>query len=192
MACGSRASLLAWAGAGLAAVLPVALAAHGPGPGPGCTGGFGEPTCASCHVDVPTDGVAGTLSLDGLPASVVPGTRYALRLTISRPGMTRAGFALAARIADGPAGGQQAGRLEPVDATVQVLVGSSSSVQYATHTAAGSRASEPGSLAWHLVWTAPRLDAGPVIFHVAANASNGDESALGDSIYTTAVTVRRE
>jgi hypothetical protein len=36
-------------------------------------------------------------------------------------------------------------------------------------------------------WTAPSADAGPVQFNVAANASNNDDSPLGDYIYTKMV-----
>lgn len=51
---------LGWGVVGLATVLPVVVAAYGDGPEPGNTGGFGEPTCASCHVDAPTNGAAGS------------------------------------------------------------------------------------------------------------------------------------
>ncbi len=183
---------LGWGVVGLAAVLPVVVAAYGDGPEPGSTGGFGEPTCASCHVDAPTNGAAGALGLEGLPASFTPGARYTLALRLTHPGVTRAGFALAVRFAEGVARGRQAGSLGATDACAQILVGHSSPVQYAVHTAAGSRTSAPGTFTWRFSWTAPRDASGPVIFHVAANASNDDESALGDSIYVTAVTARQE
>jgi len=40
------------------------------------------------------------------------------------------------------------------------------------------------------VWQAPAKPPGEVIFHVAANASNGDLSALGDHVYTAEAVVR--
>jgi hypothetical protein len=40
---------------------------------------------------------------------------------------------------------------------------------------------------WRVEWTAPDDAAGAVIFHVAANAANGDKSESGDFIYTTEV-----
>lgn len=183
---------LAWTSLGLAALLPVVLAAHGDGPGPGCTGGFDEPTCTSCHVDAPANGAAGGLRLEGLPSALTPGARYALVVRLSHPGVTRAGFALAARFAEGSARGRQAGSLEAADAGSQVVIGQSSAVQYAVHTAAGSRTSTPGTLTWRLNWTAPHDPAGPVVFHVAGNASNDDNSVLGDAIYVTSAAVRRE
>jgi hypothetical protein len=36
---------------------------------------------------------------------------------------------------------------------------------------------------WTMEWTAPSTGAGPVQFNVAANASNNDDSPLGDFIY---------
>jgi hypothetical protein len=40
-----------------------------------------------------------------------------------------------------------------------------------------------GANAWTIEWTAPSPAAAPVQFNVAANASNNDDSPLGDYIY---------
>jgi len=90
--------------------------------------------------------------------------------------MARAGFQLAVRT---PAGGQ-AGRLAPADARSAVT--DSSGIAYLHHTAAGSMPTASGEAEWRFAWMAPAAAAAAVL-HVAANAANGDASALGDAIY---------
>jgi hypothetical protein len=51
------------------------------------------------------------------------------------------------------------------------------------HNLAGSRTATSGVNTWTIEWTAPAAPAGPVQFNVAANASNNDDSPLGDYIY---------
>jgi hypothetical protein len=41
-----------------------------------------------------------------------------------------------------------------------------------------------GEARWRLSWTAPTPDAGRVVLDVAANAADGDESQMGDRVYT--------
>jgi len=50
-----------------------------------------------------------------------------------------------------------------------------------------ARVYETGANRWTVEWTAPSLATGPVQFNVAANASNNDDSPLGDYIYVKAV-----
>jgi hypothetical protein len=49
----------------------------------------------------------------------------------------------------------------------------------------GTKASVPGELKWVVDWRAPDAEAELVVFRVAGNASNQDDSALGDYIYLT-------
>jgi hypothetical protein len=65
------------------------------------------------------------------------------------------------------------------------------SVQYAQHTALGTLAAARGTITWRLEWIAPSDADAPVTIHVAANASNDDESPLGDYIYTAEIEVGR-
>jgi hypothetical protein len=55
-------------------------------------------------------------------------------------------------------------------------------------TAAGTTVSGD-SIRWLFRWTAPSESGGPVVFHVAANAANFDDSPLGDFIYATSIAV---
>jgi hypothetical protein len=61
-----------------------------------------------------------------------------------------------------------------------------SGVQYAGQRQTGSSVGEAASARWTIEWTAPD-HGGPVIFHAAANAADGNESADGDFVYTTTV-----
>jgi hypothetical protein len=169
---------------------PVALAlllvtAFKEGPLPGHTGGFGEPTCHACHFDHDLDASGGVVQISGLPESYTAGAQYAMRVVLARPGTRRAGFQVAVRFVDGPRAGQDAGRLEALDDRVQIVPSPDGRVHYAQHTQAGGRATTAGRAEWSVRWTAPSADArGPVVAHVAANAADGDDSPLGDWVYT--------
>lgn len=154
------------------------------------TGGFGEPTCVTCHFSNSLNDPAGTLRLDGLPATYQPGRGYVLAFALSKPGLLRSGFELAARWADGPGKGRQAGRLEPADTRTDVtdtVLAAFGRVQYARHTRDGSEPRAPETAGWAVKWTAPTELAGAVVFHVVANAGNGDDSPLDDFIYVASL-----
>ena len=169
----------------LAAAAPLAAAVgfssgYPDAPPPGTTGGFGEPTCVSCHFAATPD-TLGSLVLRGLPATFETGRRYVLTVELAREDMAAAGFQLSARFAEGPARGLQAGAFRVLgnDATVTARAG----VDYVHQTLAGTVPSPPGVARWRLGWTAPGKASGAVRFHIAANAANGDESQLGDHVY---------
>ena len=156
-------------------------AAYPDAPPPGMTGGFGEPTCVQCHFEAFQPASGGGLEIEGLPAKYAPGARYMLTVALDRPRMERGDFELAARFAEGPARGRQAGTFRPLaDDTMITELGG---VGYVHQTLGGSQPAEPGRARWQIEWTAPSPGDGPVAFHVAGNAANGDESALGDHVY---------
>lgn len=176
--------------AALAAATPLAgagfLIAYPDAPPPGTTGGFGEPTCVSCHFATTPDSL-GSLALHGLPATLEAGRRYELTVELAHPDMAAAGFQLSARFASGPANGRQAGAFRILGDHTAVTA--QSGVDYVHQTRAGSVPSTPALARWRIEWTAPGEASAPVLFHVAANAANGDESPLGDRIYTLEETV---
>src|SRR3954451_15803885 len=90
-------------------LLPIAALAFKEGPYPNVTGGFGEQSCHLCHLDNPINAPGGAVSLDGVPATFVAGQTYPIRVTITREGMRRGGFEIAARFATGRQRGKQAG-----------------------------------------------------------------------------------
>lgn len=165
-------------------------AAHRDGPPPAHTGGFGEPTCRQCHFDAGLNEPGGKLGVGDLPSRYVAGRTYDLVVSLRRDGFERAGFQLAARFAHGPAAGTQAGALTPGDRGTAIVRDSASGVLYAQHTGAGTNVmGDTGAASWTVRWTAPAQPHGAVVFHVAGNAANDDDSPLGDFIYATAAEV---
>lgn len=179
-------AILAIAGATIALG---ALAAEGSvdGPEAGLTGGFGETTCHGCHFDNPLNDPVGELRLDGVPDSYTPGEQYLITVTVRRIGLSRGGFQLTARESGiNMASGSNAGVLRPTDAAAQTIA-DGRGVTYLQHTRAGAEPSEAGLARWTFEWAAP-AEGVPVVFHVAANAANGDDSPLGDFVYTAEAT----
>jgi hypothetical protein len=167
--------------------LPIAASAFKEGPYPNVTGGFGEQSCHLCHNDNPINAPGGTLTLDGIPPQFIAGQTYSITVEIAREGLRRGGFEIAARFASGRQKGKQAGTWKPLDARVQLIPGAVDRVlTFVQHNLAGSRAADRGKNAWTIEWTAPAAATGPVQFNVAANASNNDDSPLGDYIYVRA------
>jgi hypothetical protein len=164
----------------------VASDAYAEGAPPGFSGGFNEESCHACHFHETLNAAPGTVAIEGAPANFTPGQRYTLTVALTRTGMKRGGFQLAARFKDG---GAQAGTLAAgPDEAPRIALETQGGVQYAGQKAAGALPGEGGTARWTIEWTAPTAG-GPVILHVAANAADGNESADGDFVYTAAVEV---
>jgi len=168
--------------------LPPAASAFKEGPYPNVTGGFGEQSCHLCHLDNPVNAPGGAVTLEGVPAIYSAGGTYQLTVTISREGLRRGGFEIAARFASGKQRGRQAGTWTPIDNRVQLIPGAVDKVlTFVQHNLAGSRVPATGANKWTMEWTAPSPASAPIQFNVAANASNNDDSPLGDYIYLKSV-----
>lgn len=137
-----------------------------------------------CHDEFDLNPGIGALGIDGLPAAYAPGERYDVSVVVQGDAeMARAGFQGTFRFADGPHRGGRAGVAEAVNERVAVQVDDSSGIEYVQHTIAGSGLASDQLASWTFRWTAPHsTDA--IVFHVAANSANGDNSPLGDLIYT--------
>ena len=162
------------------------VASHGypDGAPPGFSGGFKEESCHGCHFSLEPNPSPGRVTIDGVPARFAAGEKYTLTVTLTRPGMTRAGFQLAVRFKDS---GAQAGTLA-VGAVEQLRVGVElqGGIQYANQKKEGSSIAAPDVTRWTIEWTAPAGNV-PVVFHVSANAADGDGTANGDAVYTTSI-----
>ena len=155
--------------------------AYAEGAPPGFSGGFKEESCHACHFEAEPNSGGGRLAIEGVPAKFTAGQRYTLTITLTRAGMKRAGFQFTARFKDS---GAQAGRVAAgAGETQRVGVETQSGVQYAGQKEPGSSVKETDSMRWTIEWTAPDRGS-PVIFHVAANAADGNERADGDFVYT--------
>jgi hypothetical protein len=177
---------LFFTGAAMLAAAGLAFA-YADGPPPSHTGGFGEQTCHACHFERELGEGAGELTVEGIPDAYGAGASYSLVVRLEHPGMEAAGFQLASRFASGLRAGQQAGELAALDTAVTVLSWGDPPVRYAQHTA--PRMAEAGSSSWTIEWTAPNESGGRVVFHVAANAANGDASEFGDYVYADSLLV---
>ncbi len=167
--------------------IPEPPGAHVIGPPPGHTGGFGEPTCRICHEGEALNAFGGRVSILGLPDQWVGGARYVLTVALEAPETSAAGFQLSARFAEGPDRGRAAGEFVALSPRVTVTSGETGQ-PYAHHTQDGSRPPDDTGSTWLVEWTAPAAGA-PVVFHVAANSGNGDNSPLMDLIYVAERTV---
>lgn len=155
------------------------------GPPPGHTGGFGEPTCIQCHADQPDGHPRLVIAIAGLPEGHVGGRVYHLTMIVAHPEMKAAGFQFSARYDSGDRAGRQAGQIasprhenqfRPVRAITDSI-----GVVYVSH----ALPVEGDSVVWSVRWTAPESE-DPVVFHLAANASNFDDSEFGDRVGSAA------
>jgi hypothetical protein len=171
---------------------PLLLTAYREGPVPGVTGGFGEPTCQKCHFDNALNAPGGSLHLEGMPDTYVPGHEYRLSVVIRRPELKRGGFEMSARFAEdggGASAGDQAGRFRASDARAQIVSDPGKAIEYIQHTKTGSLSPRSGQQRWTFAWVAP-LNGRSVRFDLAGNAANDDASPLGDFIYATSLSTR--
>lgn len=160
--------------------------AYRDGPPAGFSGGFGEDHCQACHFGDKVNANPGRLRISA-PERYSPGRTYTVTISLTRPGMAIGGFQLTARFADDST---QAGTLAPADGQQnRIKVLTDRGVQYAYHSRPGTDLTAADAVRWTLQWTAP-AGRRVVLFHVAANAANGDDSQSGDFVYTSRVRSR--
>ena len=166
----------------------VASHAYAEGAPPGFSGGFKEESCHACHFHAEPNSGPGRVTIEGVPATFAPGERYTLTIMLRRAGMKLAGFQLAARFKDS---GAQAGTIAPGPGDAErVEVETQAGVQYAGQKRRGPRSARPMRRRGRSCGP-PRQSGGPVIFHVSANAADGNERADGDFVYTSSAQSER-
>lgn len=173
----------------LAASLAVAATFEGrvtrEAPPPGHAGGFGEPTCQDCHFQAEVNQGSGTVELLGVPDIYESDATYDVTVALTQAGLAAGGFQMTARFEEGSQAGELA--VAPAErgrAGVTIEGG----ILYAHHVYGGTYARDGDTMRWQLQWIAPGCSL-PVVFHVAANAADGDDSPLGDFVYTTSAVV---
>jgi hypothetical protein len=177
---------------GLLLAVPVALLAFREGPAPNMAGGFGDGNCRTCHMENPLNAPGGRLTVE-TPPLYVPGRAYSVTITLTKAGLERGGFEIVARFASGPRKGKQAGAWNlRGDARLQVIKSTADpSLLFVQHTLAGTTTARTGTISWTFEWKAP-VDTAPVQFNAAANATNDDNSPIGDYIYAVEKIARRQ
>lgn len=150
----------------------------------GNTGSPGDDqTCA--HVDCHTGSAS---EKDGLIATDVPasgylvGETYLVTVTIEEIGITRFGFQASPQNLEG----DEMGEMALIDSDQTKFTGGG---KYITHTNAGTNGVD--SKTWTFNWT-PEEATGDVTFYVAVNASDDEDDASGDHIYTSSVTITED
>lgn len=162
----------------------VAYPEHLPG---AFTGGFGEPTCRSCHFDYEINPDGGSFSVSGITEEETSGELLKIQITLQRDELGGAGFQLSARYRDG----SQAGRFKIEDnKRVTFTKAAPDSLQYVQHSYAGTEPIESGKNSWTVRWQAPKSAGQIVVFNIAANAANGDQSVFGDFIYEREIKIK--
>jgi hypothetical protein len=172
-------------------LLPLCAAgvfAHSSGAPSGFTGAPGDGNCTACHIGTVNSG-SGSVRINLIDAITYgPGQLVHLTVTDADPTAMRWGFELTARLASD--GTKPAGTLSlAAGEALAQLDGSPGSVQYVTHTSAGTRAGTSGGATWDVYWTAPSASVGTVTFYAAGNAANNNGQPTGDHIYTTSLSL---
>jgi hypothetical protein len=150
------------------------------------TGGFGEETCRSCHFDYDLNPDGGSLKITGIPKKLSEKERIDIEITVEREALEVAGFQFSARYPDG----SQAGSFD-IAGKDRIMFSASvpDSLEYVQHSDAGTDPTDKNLSSWKLMWKVPESISEPVIFNIAANAANGDQSEFGDFIYAREIKV---
>lgn len=150
------------------------------------TGGFGEETCRSCHFDYDLNMDGGSLTVEGISESFSSETEYEIVVTVESEQLEVGGFQLTARHEDG----SQAGTFDWSGDRLRFTPNIDGDVQYLQHSEEGTSPTGEREASWSFVWTPP--ESGNVIFNIAANAGNDDDSSFGDWIYAKEIVSKPE
>lgn len=148
------------------------------------TGGFGEETCRSCHFDYDLNPEGGSLTAEGISDTFKPGERYQVSVTVESERLEVGGFQMTARFEDGA----QAGSFEWEGDRLMFTPSVPEELEYIQHSRSGVEPAGKREVSWTFTWIAPKEAPGPVIFNIAANAGNDDDSSFGDWIYAKEIT----
>src|SRR5262249_21304226 len=160
-----------------------------------------EGTCNGCHHSYDIDDPSGSVTIDGLPDSYVPGgDPVTFTVTVAQDGTNGAnidwGFEITVLDANDVFACDREtcnDTLTPTDTTTQSDSGLVGGLRrfYVKQTLEGTFYNPDGapSATWNIAWTPPDTDLGPVTFYVAGNAGNGDFLFSGDYIFTNNQTV---
>lgn len=139
----------------------------------------GFKNCTFCHTGAVVSPQVGWITSNVPPTGYIPGNSYTVTATIVRPGHFKFGFQASPQSSSG----SLLGSMSIISGGTQL----DSSGKYITHTFSGTPGS--GSRTWNFGWTAPASGSGLVTFYGAFNASDGDDTKFGDSIFTSTLLI---
>jgi uncharacterized protein (TIGR03437 family) len=168
--------------------LRYAARADATGADAGLSGAPGDGTCISCHRSTLNAGT-GSLKISFANGNTyVPGQTQSVTVTLTDPTAKRWGFEASPRVASA-ASSMGAGKVATSDSFTRIA-GTSGTLQWITHTQAGTRNGTTGGVSFQFNWTPPSTDVGAVDFYVTGNAANGNnQDDSGDKIYSTKATL---
>ena len=145
---------------------------------PKLTGGQGFEDCSSCHFAGPAKTETSGIQLHGLAEQMVPGELYRFTLEVRDPEQRVGGFQLAFRDL---ATGASVGELEEGEGQHKLK---HENVEFLAHSKPQQAQETDGErhTRWEFVWRAAAAEELEV--SVAAVAGDGDDSSLGDNVYT--------
>lgn len=146
---------------------------HAAGAPFGHAGADGQPTCHVCHNDLELNEPEGRLDIVGFPERYESGRSYGVTVLLMSDGMERSGFQATV----------DAGELMALDGRT-VAARDSVGRSYVGHGAGGAMPHSRSRTQWTFEWVAPGSRRGRVVLNVAANSANGDNSPMGDFVYT--------
>lgn len=148
---------------------------------------FQANNCTQCHNSYPLNSGNGSLQVVGVPISqgfYEPNQLYQLSVVLEDPGQSRWGFELTAYSEINS--NLQMGTFSLISGvnSVQISDNPGTMWDYVKQTSFGTYSGEPnGPVSWPFMWTAPTSGSGTVVFSVAGNAANRNNSTSGDYIY---------
>ncbi|NNC85105.1 MAG: T9SS type A sorting domain-containing protein [Bacteroidia bacterium] len=153
-----------------------------PGANTGAPGQFGGRTCNTigCHAGSTTP-AAGLITSTIPIGGYIPGQTYTITGSITEVGRVKFGFEISPQNMTGTF----LGTLQLTNTSTTKFTNGGGSV---THTSIGN-AHPSGTATWSFDWTAPMTGTGDVTFYGAFNASNSSNTASGDNIYSSTLTV---
>lgn len=155
---------------GLAAAILTEVASAYPEGAPwGAANPGAEESCSSCHFGSEPVMNSAALIISGLPETPAAGISYPLIIEFASPDAVVSGFQLIAAANDANGGSFQS-EDENIEYVGEVVRSTSASTV-------------ADKVSWSVFWIAPEVVSLPVIFYLAASASNDDLSPFGDTIH---------